>query len=178
MLVENPNPKECTMSTSDNGNQPTYELHPIGYVHAEGGSFHLEILEPYRPALKELVCFSHVMVFWWANQQDNPEQRAVTTTQLPYAPGVEAGVFACRAPYRPNPIALTTMFMLDVDIEHGIIHLPWIDAEDGTPLLDLKPYIPVSDRIRDVRVAEWFADWPQWMEDAGEFFAKNDVNLG
>lgn len=163
---------------SDNGSQPTYQLHPIGFVRAAEGSFYLEVLEPYRPALRELARFSHVMVFWWANKHDNPKDRAITTTQLPYAPGVRAGVFACRSPYRPNPIALTTMFMLDVDVENGRIDLPWIDADDGTPLLDLKPYIPISDRIRDVRAAEWLADWPQWMEDAGEFFASHEVDLG
>ncbi len=158
--------------------QPTYSLHPIGYVRANQGSFYLEILEPYRPALKEIHQFSHVMVFWWAHQHDNAEQRAILTTELPYAPGVTAGVFACRAPYRPNPIALTTMLILDVDEENGRIILPWIDADDGTPILDLKPYIPISDRIRDVNVAKWFADWPQWMEDAGEFFAEHDVDTG
>jgi tRNA (Thr-GGU) A37 N-methylase len=53
-----------------------------------------------------------------------------------------------------------------------IVHLAWIDAFDGTPVLDLKPYIPISDRVRDVRIAEWLADWPEWMEDAAEFFAE------
>ena len=166
------------MSASVNKPQPSYQLHPIGTIRSVDGSFRLEIFEPYRAALKELARFSHLMIFWWADQHDNPQDRAVTTTPLPYAPGIQAGVFACRSPYRPNPIALTTMFMLDVDIENGIVHLPWIDAEDGTPLLDLKPYIPVSDRIRDVRVAEWFANWPQWMEETGEFFANNNVDLG
>ena len=158
--------------------QPTYNLHPIGYVRASGGSFCLEILEPYRPALKEMRRFSHIMIFWWADQNDNPAQRAILTTELPYAPGVTAGVFACRSPYRPNPIALTTMFVLEVDEEKGLVILPWIDAEDGTPILDLKPYIPHSDRIRDVHVAEWMTDWPEWMEDAGEFFARNEINFG
>ncbi|MFZ6031208.1 MAG: TrmO family methyltransferase domain-containing protein [Chloroflexota bacterium] len=166
------------MSTPNNGSQPAYQLHPIGYVRAREGSYCLEILPPYRSALKELHRFSHAMIFWWAHQSDNPEQRAITTTPLPYASGLEAGVFACRAPYRPNPIALTTMFMLDVDEENGLVILPWIDAEDGTPLLDLKPYVPISDRVRDVRVAEWFADFPQWMEDAGEFFATHDIDFG
>ncbi len=158
--------------------QPTYSLHPIGYVRANEGSFCLEILEPYRPALKEFHQFSHAMIFWWAHKHDNAAERAILTTELPYAPGVTAGVFACRAPYRPNPIALTTMLILDVDEENGRIILPWIDADDGTPILDLKPYIPVSDRIRDVNVAQWFAGWPQWMEDAGEFFAEHDVDTG
>jgi len=53
--------------------------------------------------------------------------------------------------------------------------LPWIDTFDGTPVLDLKPYIPISDRIRDFKVAEWLADWPDWMEDAGEYIAQHEV---
>lgn len=158
-------------------NQPTYQLQPIGYVRAKQDGFWLEILEPYRPALKEMRQFSHVLILWWADQHDNPTDRALLTTELPYAPGVTAGVFACRAPYRPNPIALTTMFVLHVDEENGRVLLPWIDAEDGTPVLDLKPYIPISDRIRDVQVAEWMAGWPQWMEEAGEFFAEQEINL-
>lgn len=166
------------MSTPNNGNQPTYQLYPIGYVRVQQGNYCLEILPPYRPALKEMRRFSHALIFWWAHQNDTPEQRAITTAHLPYASGLEAGVFSCRAPYRPNPIALTTMFVLDVDEENGLVLLPWIDAEDGTPVLDLKPYIPISDRVRDVRVAEWFADFPEWMEDAGEFFATHEVDFG
>jgi tRNA (Thr-GGU) A37 N-methylase len=67
---------------------------------------------------------------------------------------------------------VTTCFLLDVDEGSGIVHLAWIDAFDGTPILDLKPYIPVSDRIRDVGVPEWFTDWPEWMEDGADFFAE------
>jgi tRNA (Thr-GGU) A37 N-methylase len=109
---------------------------------------------------------------------DTKAARSIMTTKLPYAAGVEAGVFACRSEYRPNPIAVTTMMILDVDEEKGIVVLPWIDAFDGTPLLDIKPYIPISDRIRDYKVAEWAADWPEWMEDAGEYFAEHETDFG
>jgi tRNA (Thr-GGU) A37 N-methylase len=119
--------------TPNNGHQPTYQLHPIGYVRTQEGSFTLEILPPYRPALKELRQFSHALIFWWANLHDNAADRARTTAELPYAPEVTGGVFACRAPYRPNPIALTTMFILDVDEANGIVTQPWINAEDGIP---------------------------------------------
>jgi tRNA-Thr(GGU) m(6)t(6)A37 methyltransferase TsaA len=156
----------------------TYQIRPIGTVrHAEGG-FRLEILEPYRPALRHLDQFTHVMVFWWAHKLDNEKDRSVMQADLPYAPGVRAGVFACRAEYRPNPIAMTTCFIVDVDEEKGLVQLAWIDAFDGTPLVDLKPYIPMADRIRDVDVAEWLKDWPEWMEDAAEFFAQADVDFG
>ncbi|NDJ77350.1 MAG: SAM-dependent methyltransferase [Chloroflexi bacterium] len=155
----------------------TYELRPIGTVRASKGTFRLEIEAPFRPALKELGQFSHVMIFWWAHEVDTDEYRAITQADLPYAPGVNAGIFACRSQARPNPIGLTTMAILNVDEEAGIVELPWIDAIDGTPILDLKPYIPMADRIRDVQQAEWLKDWPMWMEDAAAFFAEHDVDV-
>lgn len=155
-----------------------YLLKPIGYITAREGEFTLHIDAPYRAALKGLSEFSHVIVFWWAHGLDNPEDRMVLQTPLPYAPGLEAGVFASRSPARPNPIAITTMPHMGIDEAAGTVSLPWIDAEDGTPLIDLKPYIPISDRIRDVRMASWLKDWPMWMEDAGEFFATHEVDLG
>ena len=161
-------------------NTSTYQLQPIGRItmNASPGCCILDIDSPYRPALQQLDRFSHVMVFWWAHQMDNEHQRQVLTTDLPYAPGEQVGVFACRAEYRPNPIAVTTLVVLDVDVEGGRVVLPWIDAYDGSPLLDLKPYIPICDRIRDVRVAPWMADWPMWMEDAPAFFAEHASDFG
>jgi tRNA-Thr(GGU) m(6)t(6)A37 methyltransferase TsaA len=156
----------------------TYQLHPIGTVRQSDQGAILEIAGPFRPALKEMGQFSHILVFWWAHQMDNPECRSLLQTELPYAKGVTAGVFACRAEYRPNPIAVTTCFVLDVDEQHGTVLLPWIDAYDGTPILDLKPYIPLADRIRDVKVASWLAGWPQWMEDAAEYFAAHPTCFG
>jgi tRNA (adenine37-N6)-methyltransferase len=157
--------------------QQMYQVHPIGYVRHSPEGFALEILLPYRPALKHLDQFSHVHVLWWADRHDNAGDRSTMQAGLPYAPGVTAGVFACRAEYRPNPIAVTTCLMLDVDVDKGIVIVPWIDAFDGTPVLDLKPYIPVSDRVRDFEVAEWFAEWPDWTEDGAKFFAESDIDV-
>lgn len=163
-----------------NQTQKEYHLEPIGrvVVSEEQGRYILSVDAPFRAGLKQLDQFSHVMVFWWADRMDTEAQRRTLTTSLPYAPGEEAGVFACRAEYRPNPIAVTTMPILGVDVDAGIVVLPWIDALDGTPLIDLKPYIPVSDRIRDVKVAPWMADWPLWMEEAGAYFAEHETDFG
>ncbi len=164
----------------DKQSQEKYQLGPIGRIMvSEGeGRYIVAVDVPFREGLKHLDQFSHVMVFWWADRMDTVVQRQVLTTSLPYAPGEEAGVFACRSEYRPNPIAVTTLPILGVDVAAGIVVLPWIDALDGTPLIDLKPYIPVSDRIRDVRVAPWMADWPVWMEEAGAYFAENETDFG
>jgi tRNA (Thr-GGU) A37 N-methylase len=59
--------------------------------------------------------------------------------------------------------------VISVDVEKGLVIVPWIDAEDGTPILDIKPYHPSSDRIRDVTMPKWCQHWPQWYEDSGEF---------
>jgi hypothetical protein len=53
--------------------------------------------------------------------------------------------------------------------QEGIVRVPFMDAEDGTPILDIKPYHPSVDRIREVRVPAWCATWPQWYEDSATF---------
>jgi tRNA (Thr-GGU) A37 N-methylase len=146
---------------------PSIQLIPIGAVRREGDEVWLAVEERYRPGLLELDRFSHVVVLWWASGHDNDESRAIMQTDLPYAPGVRAGVFACRAEYRPNPIATTTCKLLDVDIGSGRIRVAAIDAYDGSPLLDVKPYIGVVDRVEHITVPDWYEGWPEWMPDEG-----------
>ncbi|MCP4752312.1 MAG: tRNA (N6-threonylcarbamoyladenosine(37)-N6)-methyltransferase TrmO [Proteobacteria bacterium] len=149
----------------------TYVINPIGCTRGPEDGFRLEIFEAYRSALDKLDRFSHVIVFWWANEHDNEADRRQVRTDLPYAEGESAGVFACRSEYRPNPIAATVCRIVEVDEESGVVWLEYNDAFDGSPIVDLKPYIPVSDRVRDVKVPDWFSQWPDWWEDAGEFFS-------
>jgi tRNA-Thr(GGU) m(6)t(6)A37 methyltransferase TsaA len=149
------------------------EVRPIGRVVVDeaAGNYVLEIDPEYREGLLSLETFGRVQVLWWAHGMDDPGMRSILTCELPYARGKLAGVFACRAEYRPNPIALTACGIVKVDHEAGRVVLDYIDAVDGTPLLDIKPYIPVCDRARESTVPEWFREWPEWIEDAGAFFA-------
>jgi tRNA-Thr(GGU) m(6)t(6)A37 methyltransferase TsaA len=142
-------------------------IRPIGRVQRSDDGVCLAIDGPYRDGLLELDRFSHVIVLWWVSGHDNPESRSITTTELPYAPGVTAGVFACRSEYRPNPIASTVCVMRDVDPEAGVVALADIDAFDGTPVLDLKPYIPVIDRVENPAYPEWYAGWGDWLPPDG-----------
>lgn len=145
-------------------------LTPIGYVRAAADQFRLEIEEAYRPALQGLEGFSHIIVIWWCHLLDNAEYRRSTACPQPYrqAPAT-LGIFATRSPVRPNPLALTPVQLLGIDVHQGTIAIPYIDAEDGTPILDLKPYHPSVDRIRAVQVPAWCRHWPQWYEDAATF---------
>lgn len=142
-------------------------LKPIGAIRRSDDDVWLAVDEPYRPALLELDRFSHIIVLWWASGHDDEEGRTTMQTTLPYAPGVSAGVFACRAEYRPNPIAITTCPLLDVDVESGVVKVAAIDAFDDSPLLDIKPYIGVVDRVADITVPDWYEGWPDWLPVEG-----------
>lgn len=155
------------MSDNQANDQATYEVHAIGYVRRSGDDIRLEVLEPFRPALKQLEHFSHVIVFWCADRHDNDQDRSIMQTHPPYAESKLTGVFACRAEYRPNPIAMTTCNISEVDEENGIVRVANIDAFDGTPILDLKAYFPVVDRVKDARIPKWLAYWPEWMPEEG-----------
>ncbi|MCK4594056.1 tRNA (N6-threonylcarbamoyladenosine(37)-N6)-methyltransferase TrmO [bacterium] len=144
-----------------------FKMFPIGHIRRTEDGVHLEILDPYRPAMMLLDKFSHLIVVWWADEHDNEKSRSVTQTKPPYAEDKLTGVFATRAEYRPNPVAITTCKILEVDEESGIIRVPNLDAYDGTPIVDLKAYFPVCDRVKEAHIPDWLSDWPEWMPDEG-----------
>jgi len=152
------------------------EIEAIGEVRADDarGYYALEIAEPFREGLVGLSEFGRVQVLWWAHGIDDV-MRSTLSCELPYAKGTRAGVFACRAEYRPNPVDLTSCGVIAVREKEGLVVLDYIDAVDGTPIVDLKPYIPVCDRARDIKVPAWFRSWPEWIEDSAAFFAQADA---
>jgi len=131
----------------------TFQMSPIGHVSKQGVSTQIVLDEKFQDGLLGLEDFSHVWVIWWFDQNDSPEQRAM----LQVHPRGDArnplsGVFATRAPVRPNLIGLTLCRI--VSVHKGKIEIDSIDAFDGTPVVDLKPYIPsesVSDAMRPQR---------------------------
>lgn len=146
------------------------KLVPIGIVEIGPDGFALNIAPEYCAALKGLDEFSHINVLWWSHYLDTPEYRSVMEAEQPYrdAPA-RLGIFATRSPLRPNPICVSVVPVMGVDMEKGLVTVPWIDAEEGTPILDIKPYHPSSDRVRDVQVPGWCQHWPQWYEESAEF---------
>jgi tRNA-Thr(GGU) m(6)t(6)A37 methyltransferase TsaA len=147
--------------------QETYSLYPVGRVRRENGNTFLDLEKPFRPGLAQLEHFSYVIALWWVTGHDNSESRSIVQCKPPYAPEHLTGVFACRSEYRPNPIAITTCKILGVDHERGRVQIAAIDAFDDTPLLDLKGYFPVCDRVREAHIPAWLEGWPEWMPDEG-----------
>lgn len=143
------------------------QIAPIGSVHATQQRFSISVDPEFRRGLEGLDGFSHIIVTWVC--APDPDGAALTI-ERPYTNGPDSiGVFATRSPVRPNPLALSICTIISVDLEEGEIDLGWIDAFDGTAVLDIKPYYPASDRVRDVSVPGWCSDWPQWFEDSATF---------
>ena len=145
----------------------TFEINAIGSVNQEGGKATIQIDEAYKDALKGLEGFSHVYVLFWADRYADEEHRATRVVPLPYAEGIESGVFANRSPVRPNPILISLCALQAVDEDAGTVQVNAIDAFDGTPVLDLKPYYPVTDRVQDASIPAYLQDWPDWFPEEG-----------
>lgn len=118
---------------------------PIQPVFAQGVAGRAEILPQFVAGLADLDGFSHIWLLHWFHQAGAPR-----LTVRPYLQDAEHGVFATRAPTRPNPIGLSLVRL--VRREGCVLHLEDVDVLDGTPLLDIKPYVPRFDYRANVRV--------------------------
>jgi tRNA (adenine37-N6)-methyltransferase len=132
------------------------------------------VLEPgiCRTSLDQVQEFSHLWVLFLFDQNTNWTDALCTdsarfTFTAKIAPprlfGKRVGVFSTRSPHRPNPIGLTVVRVESVDEKRGCIHVSGVDMTDGTPILDVKPYIPY-DVVVDHRVPHWVVaeDVPSW----------------
>jgi tRNA (adenine37-N6)-methyltransferase len=151
----------------NNANLDAYQVSPVGYIIREIESIYIKILPEYKQALKELDTFSHAMIFWWFSEFDDDKSRqTILFEKMPFnAPPL--GVFSCRSPMRPNPIGVTTVKLLKIDHKDGRIEIADIDAYNGTPVLDVKTYLPHCDRVKEVNVPDWAAGWPDWLPENG-----------
>lgn len=147
-----------------------YQVKPIGKICSSEDGTYIKLQKEFIPALKELDGFSHINVLWWCSDFDREEYRAVLETEKPYKKAPEImGIFATRSPLRPNPIALTAVEVIDIDYRSGIIQIAYIDANNNTPVLDIKPYTPSLDRVENPEVPQWCSHWPKSLEESGTF---------
>lgn len=155
-----------------------YKVNSIGNIcNNETGTF-IKLDTKVIPALKALDGFSHINVLWWFNDFDKEEFRSVLETEQPYKNAPEKmGIFATRSPIRPNPIALTAVEVLHIDYQNGVIQIAYIDANDNTPVLDIKPYTPSLDRVESPDTPPWCSHWPQSIEASGNFDWENEFNF-
>lgn len=155
-----------------------FQVNPIGKISSSDKGAFIELEAKYVPALQGLQGFSHLNILWWFSDYDHGEARNSLETPQPYkkAPSV-MGLFATRSPVRPNPLALTTVHVLRIDYAKGLIQIDYIDANDGTPVLDIKPYTPSLDRVETPAVPEWCSHWPKSLEESETFAWEDEFNF-
>jgi len=111
---------------------------PIQPAAAAGVRGAVEVFEEFRAGLKDLDGFSHIILLYHFHRSVGFALEVV-----PFLDCRPRGVFATRAPRRPNPIGLSVVRL--ARIEDGVLRVENVDILDGTPLLDIKPYVPEID---------------------------------
>jgi len=119
----------------------------LGAKHKAEGT--LEVLPEFEPGLLDIEGFSHLYVIWVFDRSEG-----VSLTGTPPSDNRPHGVFATRSPFRPNPIGLTVVELLSR--EGRMLRVRGVDMLDGTPILDIKPYLSSvpPDRLRRGWLAE------------------------
>ncbi len=122
---------------------------PRQAVASDGALGRIELLPEHEHALEDLASFERLWVIFWFHQvPGGPSPSKV----LPPRSDHKRGVFATRSPHRPNPIGLSAVRL--ERIEGCVVHIRDLDLIDGTPILDLKPYIPYADAFPEAN-AGW-----------------------
>lgn len=119
-------------------------IQPPGAKNIDGT---VEIFPEYMEGLKDIEGFSHIILIYHFHLS-----KIMTLRAKPYMDNRVHGVFAMRGPSRPNPIGISIVHL--VKLEENILYIQDVDIVDGTPLLDIKPYVPEFD-IRKVERIGW-----------------------
>jgi tRNA-Thr(GGU) m(6)t(6)A37 methyltransferase TsaA len=135
----------------------TVEGMPIQPRGALGVPGTVDVFPEFHAALADLDGFSHVILLYHLHQVSTVRLRVI-----PFLDTAERGVFATRAPVRPNPIGLSVVRLRSVSA--GTLEVENVDILDGTPLLDIKPYVPDFDCF-EVDSIGWYATSGRGLEE-------------
>ena len=116
-------------------------IQPAGAVGVKGV---VEVFAEFQAGLTDLDGFSHIILIYEFHRS-----RGYKLDIVPFMDTQSRGLFSTRAPKRPNPIGISTVQL--VRVEDGKLHVENVDILDGTPLLDIKPYVPDFDSHTEIR---------------------------
>jgi len=135
-----------------------FKLIPIGRVHKDSETF-LEIYPEFAEALEGLNEGDWIKLILWLHESDTPEKRKILKVHPHNNPeNPLKGVFATRSPVRPNPLAIYAFKIHR--IERNRLYVDWIDANDGTPIVDIKILVERFDCPREMSIDEQELDIP------------------
>jgi tRNA-Thr(GGU) m(6)t(6)A37 methyltransferase TsaA len=134
--------------------QSEFQVYPVGLIRKKDDTAWIEICTEYLEAMLGLEGFSHVYVLFWFHENDTVELRRTLQVHPRKDPSNPlTGVFATHSPMRPNLIGLTRCRILGV--EGNRIAIDAIDARDGSPVIDIKCFIPDREPLTDTRLPDW-----------------------
>lgn len=137
------------------------EIRPIGFVKRTSSNEDardenlvstIVLKKDLTKALDGIEEFSHVFIIYWMHKISNTEKKIVQTRGRAGMPPI--GIFACRGPIRPNPIGLTLVEL--VKRKENVLRVRGLDAFDGTPVLDIKPYGRPCDIVANFKAPKRF----------------------
>jgi len=133
----------------------------IGVVErVDGETSKIQVYSEFCEALKGLDMFSHIIILYWLHLRDNDtNRRTLRVVPRMHQGAPEVGVFACRSPSRPDPIGLSVAEVSKID--GCSIFVRELDAVEGTPIIDIKPYRPRADSIPQATTPEWALHGPK-----------------
>ena len=136
------------------------EIRFIGVVtKADEEKAELHIFPEFCAGLKDITDFSHLIILYWMHLRDTQKHRqALLVIPKRHYVSAETGVFSCRSPSRPNPIGLCVVELLT--IRNCTLTVKGLDAEKGSQIIDIKPYLPKADSIPNARAPEWTSHGP------------------
>jgi len=137
---------------------------PIQTVYARGVEGRVEVFPEYKDGLRDLAGFERAWLIYIFDRSPGARLKVI-----PFRDTVERGIFATRAPCRPNPIGLSCVRVLS--IEGASVSIADVDVLNGTPLLDIKPYAPDFDSFPESR-AGWLEEWKTDRSVADDRFAR------
>src|SRR3989344_4882827 len=153
------NTEFCKFLGKTNANG-TITIHPLGYARNsidkpmlpgwEKVVTEIVINEDYAKGLDGIEDYSHIIIVYWMDKEEkchlrhHPHGRA----DVPFG-----GIFACRCPQRPNPIALSTIEL--IGRENNVLKVKGLDILNKTPIIDIKPYWPQYDKVDNAKVPPW-----------------------
>ncbi len=124
--------------------QPGDAPRNIASAREAGSEARVELAPGYAPGLQGLEVGQHIVLIYWMDRG-----RRDLIVQTPRHVDHPRGVFSLRSPVRPNPIAMSTVRVTALDKESGVIGIDAIDCFDGTPVVDIKPWIDTIDMPQD-----------------------------
>lgn len=128
---------------------------PIQPLYTSGVSGRVEVFEQYAEGLKDIETFSHIYLLYLFDRADS-----ISLVRATFLDDIPRGIYASRHPCRPNGIGMSIVKLVRRD--GAVLIVEGTDMLDGTPLLDIKPYIPKYDAIPSASEG-WTADRP-WRE--------------